>query len=65
MVSAMADDRDRIALSPSPQMMRYIKQLIGAGVYGNDKTTVATRFLEEGVRRALETGVIHKESADD
>jgi len=61
----MPDDRDRISLSPSSQMMRYIKQLVAVGVYGNDKTTVATRFLDEGVRRALESGVIHKETADD
>lgn len=58
----MAEDRDRINLSLSPAMTRYIKQLIAIGLYGNDKTTVATRFVEEGVRRALERGLIHKES---
>jgi hypothetical protein len=60
----MADDRERINLSPSSAMLRYIKQLIATGLYGEDKTTVAKRFLEEGVRRALERGIIHRETED-
>lgn len=60
----MAEERDRINLSPKPVMMRYIKQLIASGLYGTDPTTVATRFVEEGVRRALERGVIHRETED-
>jgi hypothetical protein len=60
----MAEDRERISLSPSPAITRYIKQLIASGLYGSDKTTVATRFVEEGIRRALERGVIHRETED-
>jgi hypothetical protein len=60
----MADDRERINLSPSPKMLRYIDQLVGLGLYGGDKTSIATRFLEEGVRRALEAGVITPERGD-
>jgi len=61
----MAEDRDRIALSVSPRMRRYFKQLIAIGLYGNDRTAVATRFVEEGIRRALEHGLIHPETNDE
>jgi hypothetical protein len=60
----MADDRDRIALSPSPAMMRYLKQLVAVGLYGGTETAIATRFVEEGVRRALEKKIIHRETGD-
>ena len=46
-------------------MRRYFKQLIAIGLYGNDRTAVATRFVEEGIRRALEHGLIHPETNDE
>jgi len=73
MVSDMADantedakgaSRDRINLSPRPTTLRYLNQLVKLGLYGSDKTAVATRLVDEGIRRALAEGLIHRESGD-
>lgn len=59
---AGTDDRDRISITVRPAMGRYIKQLLRLDLYGKDETAIATRFVEEGIRRALECGIIHPES---
>jgi hypothetical protein len=60
----MAEDRNRINLSLSPKMLRYVEQLVALGLYGDDRTKVAYRFLEEGIRRAVEAGVVSPDRAD-
>ena len=60
----MADDRDRINLSPRPSTVRYLRQLVNIDLYGADPTAVATRLVEDGIRQALERGLIHAEAPD-
>ena len=57
--------RDRIALSPRPVTRRYLNQLVALGIYGSDATEAAKRLVDEGIRRALQEGIIHPERDGD
>lgn len=59
--AARADPRERIALSPRPSTVRYINQMVALGLFGTDPTAVATRLVEDGIRRALAEGILDKE----
>lgn len=64
----MANKKMEVRLPPI--MHAYLQDLADVG-YGNGKTGVARRFIENAVTNALETGIIEKrraqefESADD
>tara|TARA_R110000824_G_scaffold401715_2_gene614088 strand:- start:88969 stop:89169 length:201 start_codon:yes stop_codon:yes gene_type:complete len=48
-----------------PRIMHaYLQDLADVG-YGNGKTGVARRFIENAVTKALETGIIEKRKAQD
>ena len=53
--------RERVAISPRPATLRYLKQLVALGIYGKDTTAAATRLVDEGIRLALKDGLINKE----
>jgi hypothetical protein len=51
----------RIGLNPRPVTVRYLKQLVALGTHGKNPTQVASRLVDEGIRRALAEGLIDKE----
>jgi hypothetical protein len=68
----MADDaakegeggRLRVNITVRPITLRYLQQLADLGIFGDDKTSVSFRLVEDGIRRALEGGIIHPETPE-
>lgn len=42
----------------APIMHAYLDDLVNVGAYGRDKSDVARTFIENGIRDAIEKGVI-------
>jgi|GraSoiStandDraft_16_1057320.scaffolds.fasta_scaffold2746570_2 hypothetical protein len=54
-----------ISLRLRPVILAYINDLARAGSYGKGRSGVLRRFIENGITRALERGVIEKRDALD
>lgn len=48
-----------------PVIAAYLKDLAAVGAYGKGKAGVMRRFIENGIARAIERGVIEKRDAAD
>ena len=61
--SAMPNDK--VPLRIPPILHAYLNDLADLGTYGKGKNGVVRRFIEDGIRRAIEAGVIQKRSVKD
>jgi len=48
-----------------PIMHAYLEDLAKLGAYGQGKSGVARRFIEDGIKKAIENKVIQTRTADD
>jgi len=55
----------RFELRLHPMNVAYLDDLVNDGTYGGTKSEVARRFVEEGIRRALNEGRITKRNIAD
>jgi hypothetical protein len=53
-----------VNITVRPITLRYLQQLADLGIFGDDKTSVSFRLVEDGIRRALEGGIIHPETPE-
>lgn len=49
----------------SPILLAYLDDLAKLGAYGKGKAGVMRRFIEDGIQRTLEAGVIERKSVSD
>jgi hypothetical protein len=54
-----------VSLRLRPVILAYINDLARAGSYGKGRAGVMRRFIENGITRAVERGVIEKRDAVD
>lgn len=59
------EDRLRVNMTIKPVTLRYLNQLIKLGVFGDDKTSVSFRLVEEAIRQALADGIIQPDTGGD
>jgi Arc/MetJ-type ribon-helix-helix transcriptional regulator len=48
-----------------PMLQDYVDDLLKEGTYGDSKSEVMRRFIDEGIRRALNEGRIAKRNSAD
>jgi hypothetical protein len=61
----MAKDPSKVDCRLSPISRAYLRELAKVGVYGRGESAVMRRLVEDGIRNALEKGIIEKKSTDD
>jgi hypothetical protein len=61
----MADPKKPVPLRLRKVTDHYLKELVKTGAYGENKSDVMRRFIENGIRQALEAGVIGKTDIRD
>lgn len=52
------DKRDRIAISPSPQLREFLLRLTATGIYGKSPTEVARTLIGLQIERLLREGIL-------
>jgi hypothetical protein len=56
---------DTIPVRLRPVIRAYLSELVETGTYGRSSADVMRRFIENGIRRALESGVIIRKNIRD
>jgi hypothetical protein len=61
----MAKDPKKLQIGLDPVMHKYLEDLIKIGFFGNDKTKVARRLIEDGIRKAIAENLIKVRTLDE
>jgi hypothetical protein len=61
----MAKEKDKVECRLAPINRAYLRELAKLGAYGRGESGVMRRFIEDGIREALEKGIIEKKSIED
>lgn len=59
------DDDGVISEDVHPLLCRYLKDMLGTGLYGHNTADVAVRLIERGVREAIEQRIIKPRSTHE